>query len=614
MKLSQVLSQVNQVEKSKFINVLDKICSSKVGEDTRLAQDLSRIDGHLRSASGSEINQLFTSCERHFADFLRSELALTGSQISLLVKILSRDGNCVARVSWIEKLYAREYARIDTLSEELKKEIEASEELSDYGRGVRLSIYKDCFDAAYHNDLRLNREAKISDDERSVLNVLAARMGLTADEVFAIEHMVVKIPKVNIDDSLNALRELGVLFVDRRRMEVLVADEVVEILNKIQGVELTDKHVLRVLRSLSDPELSLVVRKHGFKARGTTRQEKIQLISLSGVPIRSVLSKDIFSDDAPLNKRKERLKTLMDGLELDYSRSGTTLNDRIDILIESLKSGFERECNALSASGYKDLLGVLSETEPSMAARLREDFEIEEVEKINPERLKQLSISPLDILFCYSNDEVKRIRDNLNISKRGSARSLILEAFASSNDKLLEHYELLATRDWSGLKERSIDIREPEIGIKFEEATRTMLEHLGLTVDEDLRKKLNTSKDQIDIIVSISDDDIIIGEAKSFKNGEFGKYSSTSRQVKSYVAQCEAAGKRVAQVLIVAPSFSQDFIESAEMDTDINISLLEAGGLKKIVDTYKSKKNPRFSEKLLTKGGLLKSDLIAKTI
>jgi len=50
------------------------------------------------------------------------------------------------------------------------------------------------------------------------------------------------------------------------------------------------------------------------------------------------------------------------------------------------------------------------------------------------------------------------------------------------------------------------------------------------------------------------------------------------------------------------------------MDTDINISLLEANGLKKILEAYKSRRNPKFSEKLLTKGGFLRADLIAKTI
>jgi len=50
------------------------------------------------------------------------------------------------------------------------------------------------------------------------------------------------------------------------------------------------------------------------------------------------------------------------------------------------------------------------------------------------------------------------------------------------------------------------------------------------------------------------------------------------------------------------------------MDTEVNISLLEAAGLKKILEAYKSRRNPKFSAKLFTKGGLLKADLIAKNI
>jgi hypothetical protein len=57
-----------------------------------------------------------------------------------------------------------------------------------------------------------------------------------------------------------------------------------------------------------------------------------------------------------------------------------------------------------------------------------------------------------------------------------------------------------------------------------------------------------------------------------------------------------------------------DVIESAELDTEINISLLEAEGLKKILDAFRARNKPKFSAKLLTKGGLLKADLIAKAI
>jgi len=164
------------------------------------------------------------------------------------------------------------------------------------------------------------------------------------------------------------------------------------------------------------------------------------------------------------------------------------------------------------------------------------------------------------------------------------------------------------------LREVGAEVAEADIGVKFEEVTKAIFELLDLNIDEDVRKEINTNKDKADIIISLSDDDIIIGEAKTCKSGDFAKYSSTSRQVKAYVNRAENIGKRVAQVLIIAPSFSDDFIESAEMDTEVNISLLEAKGLKLILDAFKSKRNPKFSAKLLTKGGLLKAELIAKTI
>lgn len=55
-------------------------------------------------------------------------------------------------------------------------------------------------------------------------------------------------------------------------------------------------------------------------------------------------------------------------------------------------------------------------------------------------------------------------------------------------------------------------------------------------------------------------------------------------------------------------------VESAKMETEVNISLLTAEGLKQIHDAYKAKRRPNFSARLLTKGGLLKAELIAKSI
>ena len=624
MKLQQVLSSLNQIEKSKFITCLDRLCSSAETCNESVTKTLDKINRQIKDASGSEITQLFSAVSTEYRAFIEVQLSLAGAPMALLVNILTRDGNAVARTTWIEQLYARECELLDKLSNELLYEIEASE-LDNFDHGHRLRIFRDCLVTALNNDIKSNRQATISDDERSILNTLAQNLKISHDEIAAIEHLSDPVPggRESVQSGLQSLREMGVIFINRKTSEVLIPDEVVSILNEIQHKELSEKYVLRILRCLTDAELSNILKSYGKKIRGVTRTEKITTILHAGIMIRDILSRDLFDDDHNLNQRKERLKELISELDIKAERLGATLGERIDIILNGLKSSNDREFNAISATSYKEMFDELEKHFNLLYAgqdgerfheRLRREFELEDAEDINVERLKALSISPYDILYLLSNEEVKGLRDSMKLSRKGNPRLVMIQSFASANDRLIENYALLACRDFSGLKEACVDITEPEIGVKFEEATKTILEALNLTVDEDLRKSINTAKDKADIIISISDDDVIVGEAKTCKNGDFAKYSTTSRQVKSYVSRCESQGKRVAQVLIIAPSFSTDFVESAEMDTEVNISLLTAAGLRMIYDAYQAKRNPNFSAKLFTKGGLLKADLIAKNL
>jgi len=110
-----------------------------------------------------------------------------------------------------------------------------------------------------------------------------------------------------------------------------------------------------------------------------------------------------------------------------------------------------------------------------------------------------------------SNEQVKSLKSDMCITRRGDPRQVILESFADATDKLVENYEALARRDLAALKHKNIEIAEADIGIKFEEVTKAIFEELGLTVDEDLRRDINTAKDKADILLSLSEDDIIIG-------------------------------------------------------------------------------------------------------
>lgn len=614
MKLNQVLSLVNQVEKSKFITSLDKLCLDAAKNNKALAKKIDNIDGQIKNASGSEITQLYSAVRDFYKVSVKEQILMNSAQTNLLVNILSRDGNRVARISWIESLYAKEWTILQSLAKELHAEIKASDSDSPKDRSKALSIYHACMIEAYTNDTRNNRDSKITDDERGILNVLSAQLGLTTDECAALEHLVDTIPKDGVLEALNILRDMGVVFISKKRQEVFVPDEIVELLNEIQGKDSADKHRLRLLRTFSDAELSNVLKAHGRKIRGIDRALKIHTIIHSGLNARELLAADMHAPEDNQNQRKDRLKHLIADLEIDTDKLGTTLDERIHLIITSLANATEKEFDSLSASGFKELMKTLEEHFPTIIKVIKAQFELEENEVVDTEKLRALSITPYDILYLLSNEEVKTVRDSMGLSKRGNPRFSILECFANATDKLIDNYELLAKRDVNALREVGADVAEAEIGVKFEEVTKAIFEILDLNIDEEVRKEINTSKDKADIIISLSDDDIIIGEAKTCKSGDFAKYSTTSRQVKAYVSRAESLGKRVAQVLIIAPSFSDDFIASAEMDTEVNISLLEAKGLKLILDAFKSKRNPKFSAKLLTKGGLLKAELIAKTI
>jgi|TARA_R110001583_G_scaffold93300_2_gene236123 hypothetical protein len=615
MKLNQVLSIVNQVEKSKFITSLDKLCLDAAKSNKKLAKSIENIDGQIKNASGSEITQLYFAVKAFYKVAVKEQILMNSAQISLLVNILSRDGNCVARLSWIENLYVKEWNALQSLAKELQEEIKACNSLTTItDRAKSLSIYHACMSEAYLNDKRINRDTKVTDDERGILNVLGLHLGLTTDECAAIEHLVDTIPKDGVLEALYILRDMGVVFISKKRQEVFIPDEIVELLNDIQGKDLADKHRLRLLRTFSDAELSNVLKAHGRKTRGIARADKIHTIIHSGLNAQDLLASDMYLPEDNQNQRKERLKQLIADLEIDTDKLGTTLDERIQLIISSLTNATEREFDSLSASGFKELLKTLEQHFPTIIKVVKAQFELEENEVVDTDKLRALSITPYDILYLLSNDEIKTVRDSMGLPKRGNARFAILESFANATDKLIENFDALARRDINMLREVGAEVAEADIGVKFEEVTKAIFELLDLNIDEDVRKEINTSKDKADIIIALSDDDIIIGEAKTCKSGDFAKYSSTSRQVKAYVNRAENIGKRVAQVLIIAPSFSDDFIESAEMDTDVNISLLEAKGLKLILDAFKSKRNPRFSAKLLTKGGLLKAELIAKTI
>lgn len=129
-------------------------------------------------------------------------------------------------------------------------------ELSD-DRKRDYRIYQSCVHTAFNNDLKNNREAKITDDELSILLTLSNELELSLEEVKLINYMVLPVSKIEIDTVINDLKSIGVLIYSKKNSTIYIADEMVRVLRLIREKEVADKFLRRILRSLKKRGLSL---------------------------------------------------------------------------------------------------------------------------------------------------------------------------------------------------------------------------------------------------------------------------------------------------------------------------------------------------------------------
>ncbi len=135
-----------------------------------------------------------------------------------------------------------------------------------------------------------------------------------------------------------------------------------------------------------------------------------------------------------------------------------------------------------------------------------------------------------------------------------------------------------------------------------------------LDIDEKLKKSLNTKKDKIDIVLNLGNNDLIIVECKTIKESGYNKFSSVTRQLKSYVNLGKNNDYNIVKSLLVAPDFSDEFVNDCGLEFEINLSLLTATSLLKIFEGFKNSKHKQFPYQLLMKDVLIKEDRILKAI
>ncbi len=292
------------------------------------------------------------------------------------------------------------------------------------------------------------------------------------------------------------------------------------------------------------------------------------------------------------------------------------MEDKVSNLILYFESIEKDEKVSISVDGYEKLLIDLNSDLPELNSVVKAEFELQDEKVLESSYLLDYNIKPRDILDLVPTQDLGKFCIARSISTRGDNVSNILDNYKDVENLYLENFENIGFRNLNVLKENGIFLKEAELGLKFEDLTKVIFTQLGFNVDEILKKKLNTKKDKIDVLINLEENnELIIIECKTVKESGYNKFSSVSRQLKAYHDLAQNNDYRVIKILLIAPDFSDDFVTDCELDTELNLSLLTASSLIEILEGFrKSKKHKQFPYKLLMRDVLINEDRILKAI
>ncbi len=176
MKLEKILDKLGSIEKNSFIKVIDNIISKHPKHSKEIDTILSSADKGLKSVDNQNISKIFALTSKEFSEHIKCEFQEASSQLDILIDIIIRDGNCIMKQDWFSRLYEKEIGNLKIKIKGLNTLLtdEKSDLNDDRKRDYR--IYKSCLSTAYYNDLEINREAKISSDELSIIITLSKQL------------------------------------------------------------------------------------------------------------------------------------------------------------------------------------------------------------------------------------------------------------------------------------------------------------------------------------------------------------------------------------------------------------------------------------------------------
>lgn len=614
MKLERILDSINSLEKNAFLKIIDNIISNEPKNSKEIEKILSDNDKNLKNIDNINIAKVFELIKVEFSDLVKSEFVNTTSQLDIITDIIIRDGNSLMKLDWFARLYEKELKNIKRKVLDLKKQLDSDKSAIDENRKRDYRIFKSCVSTAYFNDQSVNREAKITDDELSILLTLANELELSQEEIKLINYLIIPPTKLEIDKIVTDLKNTGVIFYSRKNNQIYVADEIIRVLRKIREKDLADKFYKRFLKQLKESQINIICRKHNID-RTKPYSEKIKLIIKEGISFTNLLKTELHKEKTTLTDKKKFVNEIWEkNLKMPNSLKGTTLEDKIDNLIKYFENIEKDERVGISIDGYDKLLLDLSCSFSMLNKIVSEEFELQEDNVLKSKFLLDYNIKPRDVLDLIDETKLTVFCDEQSIKKRGNVILNILDAYKDSENLFIENYEKIGFRDLNALKENGILIKESELGLKFEDITKSLFTKLGFDVDEKLKNSLNTKKDKIDIVINLGNNDLIIVECKTVKESGYNKFSSVSRQLKSYVNLGKNNGYNIVKSLLVAPDFSDEFVNDCGLEFEINLSLLTAASLMKIYEGFKNSKHKQFPYQLLMKDVLIKEDRILKAI
>ena len=615
MKLKKILDNVNSLEKNSFLKIIDNIKSCNPKNSKEIDKILSDSSNNLKGVDSINIAKVFDLIKDEFAETVKAEFVNTTSQLDILIDIIIKDGNNMLKQDWLGRLYEKELANIKKRTKELKIQLEADKSEIDELRKRDYRIYKACVETAYNNDYENNRDSKITDDELSILLTLTNQLELSQEEVKLINYLIIPPEKSDIDNVTTFLKNIGVVFYSKKNNEIYVADEVVRVLRKIRKKEIADKYFRRVLKTLKESQINLICRKHNIDVRELDYESKIKQIIKEGISFSNLLKNGIHKDGTNLTDRKKVINDIWSkGLKISSNLKGVTLEEKIENIMEYFNLIEHDDKVGISVEGYEKLLLEINEELKSFKRLVLKEFEMPEETILNSSTLLDFNIKPRDVLDILPTEDLKTFIAAKELKSRGDLVLNILDAYKDAENLLIENYVAIGFRNLNLLKENGIVIKESELGLKFECLTQKIFEQLGFNVDETLKKKLNTVKNKIDLVLNLGNDNIIIIECKTVKESGYNKFSSVSRQIKSYVDLAKKDGLNVVKSLLVAPDFSDDFVNDCDLEFEINLSLITAGSLVNILDGFRESKLKQFPYQLLMKDVLIKEERILKAI